>query len=253
MNTERRDFIKTISLLWASALIPWNLFAWENNEDSEIVELNSPIDWWEANFWIFKNERLERNEKSKISKKIETVKDSTLKKIIITIDDGPSEYTLPIASELDRLWMRWIFFFLWQNITHYQKEVLEILKRWHDVWNHSYTHPEFNKISIKRAVQEVKDTDDLLREFLAKAWLQENKEMFFRYPYWAKISKNNSEEFNSFLKKLNLKEMYWDVDTNDWRPQKSVESVKNTIITAPENKIVLVHDRKKTVEALQKV
>ncbi|MDD4151545.1 MAG: polysaccharide deacetylase family protein [Candidatus Gracilibacteria bacterium] len=245
MNTERRDFLISFGLLGASALIPGSLLADKNLE--ETLDVNSPIDGGEANFGIFKHEKPES------LKKIETVKNSTLKKIIVTIDDGPSKYTVPIAKELDRLGMKGIFFFLGQNINHYQKEVLEILEKGHDIGNHSYTHPEFNKISIKRAVQEVKDTDNLLRELLSKAGKDENKEMFFRYPYGAKISKNNSDEFNAFLKQLKLKEMYWDIDTNDWRKEKSIESVKNSILKTPDNKIVLVHDREKTLEVLQKV
>jgi len=75
--------------------------------------------------------------------------------------------------------------------------------------------------------------------------------MYFRYPYWATVSKGNKPEFEEFLKSINLTNLFWDIDTNDWRSTTTTIDVKNQILKSKENKVILVHDKKKTLDALR--
>jgi peptidoglycan/xylan/chitin deacetylase (PgdA/CDA1 family) len=56
--------------------------------------------------------------------------------------------------------------------------------------------------------------------------------MYFRYPYGAKIAKRNEAEFKKVLDSMNLKSLLWDVDTNDWKPNMSINNVKNQILAS---------------------
>lgn len=213
---ERRDFIKT-AWAWLLVLAGTDLFAKNHNPKEKLEKHTLSIN----------------------------------RKIILTIDDGPSKFTVSIAEELNKHNMKWIFFLLWENIARYEKNVEEILKMWHKIWNHSYNHPNFARISLDKAKDQVTRTDDILRWILAKTWQNPKQNMHFRYPYGNQVKEAFRWEFNQFLQSKKLESMFWDVDTNDWRWYKSAKNVYNTVSKAYDWNIVLVHDRWKTLKALK--
>ncbi len=217
-NIERRDFMKKIGLLWVWAILNPDLI-----------------------FAKFEENSIEKSKKQ--------INDS----IMITIDDWPSKYSVAIAWELDRLWIKWTFFFIGENIAEFKNEVIEILNRWHKVWNHSFTHPQFNKITLNKAKLEVEKSDKLIRDIISKSNQDPNQEMYFRYPYWAEISNSMKKNFEEFLSELKLQKLSWDVDTNDWRSRVSESRVKKDILSAKNQQIVLVHDKIKTFNALKSI
>lgn len=246
---ERRDFIKTIWVLRSAWVIfPQSFFAEEslNILDNNISDSNNSSE-------IITKYTEEETKKYDVIKEnpIASRKNHTLKKIMITIDDGPSKFSVSIADELDKLWLKWTFFLLWQNISYYKNDVIELLNKGHRVWNHSYSHPIFTKLSLEKASNEVRRTNDIIRNLISKSKQDPKQEMYFRYPYGAKIAKRNEAEFKKVLDSMNLKSLLWDVDTNDWKPNMSINNVKNQILASWDSKVILVHDRKKTLDTLK--
>ncbi len=251
---ERRDFIKTIWILRSAWVVfPQNFFAEEalnildnNLSDKNISDCNSSSE-------IITKYTEEETKKYDVidENPIASRKNHTLKKIMVTIDDGPSKFSVSIADELDKLWLKWTFFLLWQNISHYKNDVIELLNKGHRVWNHSYSHPIFTKLSLEKASNEVRRTNDIIRNLVAQSNQDPKQEMYFRYPYWAKITKRNEAEFKQVLDSMHLRSLLWDVDTNDWKANMCINDVKNQILASRDNKVVLVHDRKKTLDTLK--
>ena len=186
---------------------------------------------------------------AELEKKISNIR----KRIYITIDDWPTKYLLPYADELEKYWHRWIFFFIWSLIKARKKEVIEILNRWHQVANHSWWHPAFSKLSLVQAKNEIIKTDFILRETLSQSKQNPDQKLLFRYPYWDPVNKSIREEFAKFLKEksYNEKPLMWDVDTNDWKKSRSIQEIIETAEMTKEEKVVLVHERQKTYDAMK--
>lgn len=60
----------------------------------------------------------------------------------LTIDDGPSDDTLPVLDLLDRHGARATFFLVGERAQARPALVAEIVRRGHEVGNHSQTHPQ---------------------------------------------------------------------------------------------------------------
>jgi hypothetical protein len=45
----------------------------------------------------------------------------------------------------------------------------------------------------------------------------------------------------------------WDVDTNDWRKEKSIEKIIKSASETKEDRIVLIHERNKTMSAINAI
>lgn len=242
MNINRRTFLQSV----------WFWIAWINSIDLE-KEAKEPSNYlYDYLFWDKNLKQLDYINQIE-DKKTETVVKNTKKRIYITIDDGPSKYLLPMADELEKYWHRWIFFFIWSSIRWYKNQIIEILNRWHQIANHSWSHPAFASISIDRAKYEIKKTDDIIRNIIEESRQNSDQKLLFRYPYWSQISRIKSGEFREFLEEnwYYKKPLMWDVDTNDWRKWKSVQEITKSTIYTPENKVVLMHERQKTLEAVK--
>lgn len=60
----------------------------------------------------------------------------------LTIDDGPSDETLPILDLLDAHGAKATFFLVGERAARRPELVRELLRRGHDIGNHSFSHPE---------------------------------------------------------------------------------------------------------------
>lgn len=66
---------------------------------------------------------------------------TTERAVWLTIDDGPSEQTLPMLDLLDRHEAKATFFVVGERAAAHPELVQEILRRGHTLGNHSATHP----------------------------------------------------------------------------------------------------------------
>ncbi|KAF2336404.1 polysaccharide deacetylase family protein [Flavobacterium daemonense] len=102
----------------------------------------------------------------------------TEKKIALTFDDGPSEFTLEVLELLKKYNAKATFFCIGKNIEKHPEILKQVIAEGHLVGNHSYSHSKFfDFYNANKITEELQKTDELLEKFTSK------KINFFRPPY----------------------------------------------------------------------
>lgn len=176
----------------------------------------------------------------------------TRENVLFTIDDGPSKYTTDIASTLDSLGYKWIFFVVsrWIN-EKVKQELVEILKMWHNIWNHSYSHPNFQNLNFEEAKYQIIKSDSIISSIYNTAWI-EQKNKYIRYPYGIEPSNLYRDQINILLDSLWYeKPMFWrmDVDLRDWRWFPELEKIKKL----KDGDLILLHERSYTPQTIREI
>jgi len=156
----------------------------------------------------------------------------TQKKIALTFDDGPSEFTLEVLALLKKYNVKATFFCIGKNIETHPEILKQIIADGHLVGNHSYSHSKFfDFYNAKQIVAEIKKTDALLEKYTSK------KINFFRPPYGVTTP--------SIRRALNItghKVIGWNIRSLDGGT-KNKELIFNRIIKrVSPGGIVLLHD-----------
>lgn len=156
----------------------------------------------------------------------------TEKKIALTFDDGPSEFTLDVLELLKKYDARATFFCIGKNIETHPEIVKKIIEEGHLVGNHSYRHsPFFDFYNAKKIQEEIQKTDELLEKYTSR------KINFFRPPYGV-----TTPSIRRALEKTKHKVIGWNIRSLDGGT-KNQELIFNRIIKrVSPGGIVLLHD-----------
>ncbi|WP_264564768.1 polysaccharide deacetylase family protein [Flavobacterium sp. N3904] len=102
----------------------------------------------------------------------------TDKKIAITFDDGPHDFTLPVLDVLKKYNVKATFFCIGKNVESHPENLKKIIDEGHVIGNHSYSHSSvFDFYRKDRVIAEIKKTDALIESVTGK------KTTLFRPPY----------------------------------------------------------------------
>lgn len=156
----------------------------------------------------------------------------TQKKIALTFDDGPSEYTLEVLALLKKYNAKATFFCIGKNIEKHPEIVKQIIEEGHLVGNHSYSHSKFfDFYNAKQIQEEIEITDALLEKYTFK------KINFFRPPYGV-----TTPSIRRALNVTGHKTIGWNIRSLDGGT-KNKELIFNRIIQrVSPGGIVLLHD-----------
>src|SRR5213596_2759293 len=162
--------------------------------------------------------------------------------IAMTFDDGPSATLTP--KLLDLLAARHIkvtFFVIGENVAEHPEIVARAAREGHEIGNHSWSHPNFAKMSDDNVRSQLQRTDDAIKSATGM------RPTLLRPPYGSITAREKRWIHDEFGYQIIL----WDVDPYDWkRPGPAV--VRNRILkeTQP-GSIVLSHDiHPGTIEAM---
>jgi peptidoglycan-N-acetylglucosamine deacetylase len=162
--------------------------------------------------------------------------------IAMSFDDGPSATLTP--KLLDLLAARHIkatFFVIGENVVEHPEIVARAAREGHEIGNHSWSHPNFAKMSQESVRSQLQRTDDAIKNATGK------RPTLMRPPYGSITDREKHWIHDEFGYQIIL----WDVDPYDWRrPGPAV--VRNRILkeTRP-GSIVLSHDiHPGTIEAM---
>lgn len=116
---------------------------------------------------------------------------------LLTIDDVSSENTPAIVDYLTEKKIPAIMFMVGQWAERYPDQLIYALKHGIVVGNHSYTHPNFSKISLEECRAEIDRNEEVLDRFYESAGV-ERKYRPFRFPYGDKGGENR-EAIQAYL------------------------------------------------------
>ncbi len=162
--------------------------------------------------------------------------------IALTFDDGPNEKLTPrLLDLLAQHHIHATFFVVGENAAQYPKILQRAVREGHEIGNHSWSHPNFAKISEEAVRSQVKRTEDAITSATGA------RPTLLRPPYGSITSRQKRWLHDE----LGYEIILWDVDPLDWKnPGPSV--VANRILkeTRP-GSIVLSHDiHAQTIEAM---
>ena len=151
------------------------------------------------------------------------------KKIALTFDDGPTRENT--AALLDGLKERNVqcTFFVIGNLAAENKDLLERMhNEGHLIGNHTYDHVQINKLSTDEAFYQISETNSLISSVTGA------DVDYVREPY--------GEWDKKLDKKLDMIQVSWDVDPEDWNCDDKCKIVDKVVTTVKENDIILLHD-----------
>src|SRR5947199_10393274 len=162
--------------------------------------------------------------------------------IAMTFDDGPSATLTP--KLLDLLAGRHIkvtFFVIGENVAEHPEIVARAAREGHEIGNHSWSHPNFAKMSEERVHQQLWQTDTAIQNATG------TRPTLMRPPYGSITAR----EKRWIHDELGYDIILWDVDPYDWkRPGPAVVRARILKETRP-GSIVLSHDiHPGTIEAM---
>lgn len=162
--------------------------------------------------------------------------------IAMTFDDGPSATLTPkLLDILAAHHIKATFFVIGENVAEHPEIVARAAREGHEIGNHSWSHPNFGKMSDDGVRSQVQRTDDAIKSATG------SRPTLLRPPYGSITAREKRWIHDQFGYQIIL----WDVDPYDWkRPGPSV--VRNRILkeTRP-GSIVLSHDiHPGTIEAM---
>src|SRR5437660_3636882 len=162
--------------------------------------------------------------------------------IAMTFDDGPSATLTPkLVDLLAAHHIKATFFVIGENVAEHPDIVARAAREGHEIGNHSWSHPNFAKMSAESVRSQLQRTDDVIKSATGL------RPTLLRPPYGSITAREKRWIHDEFGYQIIL----WDVDPYDWkRPGPAV--VRNRILkeTQP-GSIVLSHDiHPGTIEAM---
>jgi peptidoglycan/xylan/chitin deacetylase (PgdA/CDA1 family) len=162
--------------------------------------------------------------------------------IALTFDDGPNATLTPkLLDLLAARHLKATFFVVGQNAADHPEILKRVVREGHEVANHSWSHPNFAKMSDDAVRRELQKTDDAITAAIGK------RPTLMRPPYGSITAHQKKWIHEEFGYRIIL----WDVDPLDWkRPGPSVVTAR-ILKETKAGSIVLAHDiHPPTIEAM---
>jgi len=165
--------------------------------------------------------------------------------IAMTFDDGPqAKFTPKLLDLLAAHHIKATFFVIGENVAEYPDIVARASREGHEIGNHSWSHPNFGKMSDEAVRRQIRRTEDAIKSATG------SRPNLLRPPYGSLTARPKRR----IQDELGYRIILWDVDPLDWkRPGPAV--VRNRIVKETRaGSIVLAHDiHPGTIEAMPAV
>jgi LysM repeat protein len=154
------------------------------------------------------------------------------KQIALTFDAGSDIAGIQILDVLKKHQVQSTFFLTGSWVEKFPSYAKQIVTDGHEVGNHSYSHPDFTKISPSKIQEELNKTEQVILQHTGK-----NSRPYFRFPYGA----SNAQALQSVGEAGYPFSIHWTTDTIDWQ-QPAVDVIVSRIENNASNgDIVLMH------------
>ncbi len=162
--------------------------------------------------------------------------------IAMTFDDGPNATLTPrLLDLLAAHHMKATFFVVGENAAEHPEILKRAVREGHEIANHSWSHPNFGKMSDEAVRRELQKTDDAIKAAIG------TRPTLMRPPYGSITARQKNWIHDEFGYRI----IIWDVDPLDWkRPGPTVVTHRIVKETRP-GSIILAHDiHPPTIEAM---
>lgn len=174
----------------------------------------------------------------------------TEKTLALSFDDGPHpEYTVQILDILKEYNVVATFFVLGQHAEKYPEIINRQLSEGHEIGNHSYSHIDMKKASIKEIQEEFDKTQEIIYSICNV------KPKLFRPPYG-----NYNDQVVKLIDSHESTLVLWTFyqDSKDWSNPGVETIIETTLSKAKNGDIILLHDyvykdESHTVKALKTI
>ncbi|MFC0470582.1 polysaccharide deacetylase family protein [Halalkalibacter kiskunsagensis] len=178
---------------------------------------------------------------------VEPINESNDQVVLLTIDDGPEQYSVQMAETLKELNAGAIFFvnghFL--NTEEEREKLKDIYEMGFEIGNHTMTHPNMSQLSNEEQRNQIIQLNDLIEEIIGE------RPRFYRAPFGV-----NTNVSNEVIEEEGMVSMNWTYGY-DWEKEYQEANaladimVNTSLLTKGAN--LLMHDRKWTAEALEEI
>ncbi|GIP42613.1 polysaccharide deacetylase [Paenibacillus sp. J45TS6] len=154
-----------------------------------------------------------------------------VKRIALTFDDVPDpRFTPQILDVLKEYGVKATFFVNGQRVLNHPELAKRIHDEGHVIGNHSFTHPDFNKISMSAFISEIKKTEQAILPITGYI------PKIIRPPYG-----EITEEQLIWAAEHKYRIVNWNVDSLDWKGLNKEQVLTNILSGTRPGAIVLQH------------
>ena len=158
--------------------------------------------------------------------------ETTEKVVALTFDDGPHPVNTPkMLDLLDRHGVKATFFMMGRNVERHPEVAREVVRRGHEVGNHSYSHPKMIWMTPGAIRHEIERTDGLLRGVGAGGTLH------FRAPHASKFV-----VLPYVLSRMGKINVQGDVDPEEWKQRPAAVMTASVLDQVRPGSIIGFHD-----------
>lgn len=158
---------------------------------------------------------------------------TTAKVVALTFDDGSDGKNITkILQILNTNKIKATFFITGKAAENHPQLIKNIVAQGHEIGNHSYSHPDFSKMTAAQIKAELDKAEVAIKKATGKS-----TKPYFRAPF-------GSVNTATLLAVGNLgytKTIGWTIDTVDWKGISSTEITNKVIANATPGMIVLMH------------
>jgi peptidoglycan/xylan/chitin deacetylase (PgdA/CDA1 family) len=152
--------------------------------------------------------------------------------VALTFDDGPDPFHTPkVLDVLERQDVRATFFMMGRNVERYPDVAREVLRRGHEIGNHSYSHQKLILMSPQRVRDEIERTDKLLRDIGVSG------QIHFRPPHASKFI-----VLPYVLREMKKLSVLGDVDPEEWKERPAAVMTESILRQVRPGSIIGLHD-----------
>ena len=152
-----------------------------------------------------------------------------IKMVALTFDDGPKRATtVRLLDGLKSRGAHCTFFMVGQNISGNEDIVKRMKNEGHELGNHTWSHQQLTALSSSGIANEINKQKEAVKKACG------SYPTVFRAPYGS---------FNSnVLSQIGVPNIYWSVDTEDWKYRDSSHVYSAIVNSAYDGAIILCHD-----------
>ncbi len=152
-------------------------------------------------------------------------------KVALTFDDVPDpRYTPKVLDVLKRKGVRATFFVVGTRARKHPEIVKRIRREGHAIGNHSFSHPDFSRLSLAHMKEQVLKTEERLLP------LAGFRPKLIRPPY-GEIRPDQLD----WTRREGYTVVNWDVDSSDWRQLTADQVFRNVTRAVRPGSVVLLH------------